>query len=686
MNPNEDLSDGGGKTVPYGADVQTVPLGGPNGAVSSGGRLHRDKLLLGTRLGEFEITALVGEGGFSIVYLAWDHSLARRVALKEYFPASLAMRMDDSWVDARSTRYRETFEVGLRSFVNEGKLLAQFDHPALVKVYRFWEANGTAYMVMPFYKGTTLSETVRAMKQPPDEAWLLALLGPLTEALLVIHAVQCVHRDIAPDNVLLLPSSKPLLLDFGAARHVITDRTQALTVMIKPGYAPIEQYADDNAIKQGPWTDVYALAAVVYWAITGKTPPAAVGRMLNDAFVPLALCAAGRYGDGFLQAVDRALALLPEHRTQSIEQFRRELGLDCKGSEELQRTVVRVDPEQPALSATSAGADTQAPSPVASEPEPEPERKPNAATTVAPARTAGPSGRGQATFAATAVLVMALGAAVWWWSRPLPRDAVALSSLPVSAAPLTRIEQPTRLAPALTTASAFDLLLADRDVSFELTASAVTGGSAAMQRIRFQAAKDGHVYLIAQSATSQGLRLLYPAPNIAAREPRGDGHVDVPTASIGPDERVVMILSRSRRELDAVGWTARQGILSRNVDSTRVTTTSADAVLGSVICAGPSARCDSSFGMVEVVLVTEMTAALSKGPSRIDPFSVRAPAPTNNSRAASIQSFSDVSTERKPVSKRDPAQAVDCARILQRMSLGEAGAELIERMKTLSCN
>jgi hypothetical protein len=286
----------------------------------------------GTRLAEFEITQRIGEGGFSIVYLARDRSLERTVALKEYMPASLAARVGSTQVQPRSQRYRDTFDAGLKSFVNEAKLLAQFDHPSLVKVYRFWEANGTAYMVMPFYQGVTVKEAVRAMPAPPDEAWLSALLAPLTEALLVIHAERCYHRDIAPDNVILLAgSAKPLLLDFGAARRVIGDITQGLTVILKAGYAPVEQYAEVPGMKQGPWTDVYALAAVVYWAITGSTPPASVARMMNDTFVPLTQCAHGRYSARFLQAIDRALAVRPEQRTQTIGDFRQALGLTAEG-------------------------------------------------------------------------------------------------------------------------------------------------------------------------------------------------------------------------------------------------------------------------------------------------------------------------------------------------------------------
>ena len=241
-------------------------------------------------------------------------------------PTSLAYRAGPTDIKPRSERHRETFDAGMKSFINEAKLLAQFDHPSLLKVYRFWEANGTAYMVMPFLEGATVRDTVRAMPSPPGETWILGLLAPLFDALAMLHASQIYHRDIAPDNVLLMADTgRPLLLDFGAARRVIGDMTQALTAILKPGYAPVEQYADMPGLKQGPWTDVYALAAVVHWIIMGKTPPPSVGRLFDDPYVPLAQSAAGRYSDAFLRAIDHALAVMPEKRTTSIEAMRVEL-------------------------------------------------------------------------------------------------------------------------------------------------------------------------------------------------------------------------------------------------------------------------------------------------------------------------------------------------------------------------
>ena len=131
-----------GSTIPLDEDIGALPIG--------------------LRLGEFELTQRLGEGGFSVVYIAWDHSLERKVALKEYMPGSLATRFGDTQIRPRSERHRETFEAGLKSFINEAKLLARFDHPALVKVYRFWEANGTAYLIMPLYDGVTLKAAMKA--------------------------------------------------------------------------------------------------------------------------------------------------------------------------------------------------------------------------------------------------------------------------------------------------------------------------------------------------------------------------------------------------------------------------------------------------------------------------------------------------------------------------------------------
>ena len=276
----------------------------------------------GTRIRDYKITGLIGEGGFGIVYLAFDVSLQRRVAIKEYLPASMASRANASMaVVVKSTRHQETFALGLKSFLNEARLLARFDHPSLVKVYRFWEENNTAYMVMPYYEGPTLKRVLAELGHAPDEAALRTWLRPLLDALAVMHSAHCFHRDIAPDNI-LLTASGPLLLDFGAARRVIGDMTHALTVVLKPGFAPIEQYGESSAMTQGAWTDLYALASVVYAAVTGHAPVSSVERLMDDRLQPLSELAAGRYSEPFLAAIDAALALRPKDRPQTVAAFR----------------------------------------------------------------------------------------------------------------------------------------------------------------------------------------------------------------------------------------------------------------------------------------------------------------------------------------------------------------------------
>ena len=304
-------------------------------------------LSIGTRLGEFEIRGLVGVGGFGIVYRAFDHDLEREVALKEYMPGLLASRTVEGQVQARGRTHAETFEAGRRSFMLEAKMLARFDHPALVKVFRFWEGNGTAYMVMPLYTGQTLAQVLKQMPAPPSESWLMGVLVPLLGALEALHSQQIFHRDVSPDNILLLRNGRPVLLDFGAARQVISDRTQTLTAILKPNYAPIEQYAEVPSLRQGPWTDLYALGAVVYASLTGKPPPPAAARAVQDELVPLAEVAARlgstqgqRYSARFLDAWQQTLAVRPNDRPQSVRELLERLGLMPSALVDDDRTVL----------------------------------------------------------------------------------------------------------------------------------------------------------------------------------------------------------------------------------------------------------------------------------------------------------------------------------------------------------
>ena len=279
-------------------------------------------LPVGTRLSEFELTGIVGEGGFGSVYLAFDHSLQRTVAIKEYMPSALAGRNTDKSVKVRSERHQETFQTGLRSFINEARLLAQFDHPALIKVHRFWEENNTAYMAMRYYEGMTLKKVLTSHPELVTEAWLRTMLTPILEALETLYKINILHRDISPDNIMIQNTGGAVLLDFGAARQIIGDMTQALTVILKPGYAPVEQYADDPTMKQGPWTDIYALSAVLYAAIARKSPPTSVARMIKDPIELLSTEKYPNFSETFLSAVNTGLAVNPDARPQSIAEFR----------------------------------------------------------------------------------------------------------------------------------------------------------------------------------------------------------------------------------------------------------------------------------------------------------------------------------------------------------------------------
>jgi serine/threonine protein kinase len=382
------------RAAPPGA---STPIPSEPGTVSA---TDNSLLPIGTRVAEFEISRLIGQGGFGVVYEAWDHTLERVVAIKEYMPSSLANRQADGSVVPLSERHKETFDLGMRSFINEARLLAQFDHPALLKVYRFWQERGTTYMVMPCYKGDTLKEALLAKKDQVNEEWLMGVIDGVTQALAVMHRASCYHRDIAPDNILLLENSGlPVVLDFGAARRVITDKTQAITVILKPGYAPIEQYAETPDMSQGAWTDVYALSAVMHVAITGRSPPPSVARMLNDRYVPLAGNAAlhARFSDRLLAAVDAGLAVRPEARPQSMAQFRMALGLPTVDEATTSQTTKAMSARSPIHSAPSASA-----------------AKPSNQPLSAAQQTKKPP---LALIAAGAAGLVIAAAGAWWWSN-----------------------------------------------------------------------------------------------------------------------------------------------------------------------------------------------------------------------------------------------------------------------------
>lgn len=296
---------------------------------------HADALAPGTRLAEFELLGLLGVGGFGMVYQAFDHSLQRPVALKEYIPSALAGRGQDGAVIVRDPADQPAFAAGLQSFVAEARLLAQFDHPSLVKVFRYWEGNQTAYMVMPLYRGMTLQAARSQMRSPPTEAWLRKVLWAVLGALKTLHHGSAVHRDVSPDNIFLQDSGPPVLLDLGAARHAIGGKTQDLTDALKLSYAPLEQHAKDPDLRQGPWTDLYALAAVVHGLLCNKPPLPATLRAVRDRLPPFARVARTvqeqfglAYSPAFVQAMSQALAIAPKDRPQNVAALVQAMGLE----------------------------------------------------------------------------------------------------------------------------------------------------------------------------------------------------------------------------------------------------------------------------------------------------------------------------------------------------------------------
>jgi serine/threonine protein kinase/peptidoglycan hydrolase-like protein with peptidoglycan-binding domain len=273
------------------------------------------------RVGRYRIIAVLGQGSFGITYRAIDGELGREVAIKEYLPAALAVRQDGTTVAPRSGSAAADFAWGRDRFIAEGRTLAAFHRvPGVVQVHDFLEANGTAYLVMELVRGRTLHEQVER-EGPLGAASLDRILWTLLEGLEQVHAAGFLHRDIKPANVLIDGQGRPVLIDFGASRAAVAGRSQAMTAIFTPGYAAAEQF---TAATQGPWTDIYGLAATVHHAITGRAPPNAIDRMIDDTYVPLAERGLA-FPRTLLAGIDSGLAMRAADRPQSIAAWRRTL-------------------------------------------------------------------------------------------------------------------------------------------------------------------------------------------------------------------------------------------------------------------------------------------------------------------------------------------------------------------------
>ena len=281
---------------------------------------HFHALATGQRIEDYEIRYVLGEGGFGLTYLAHDMKLDKPVAIKEYLPADLAVRKGDNSVIPKSSGSESDFTWGLQRFLDEARMLARFDHKNIVRVHRFFQAHGTAYIVMEYVDGETLSSLLQR-EQTLSYQPLLSILNPLLSGLEIVHKGDVLHRDIKPGNIIIRDSGAPVLIDFGAARQAVGARSRSVTAIVTPGYAPIEQYSTRG--RQGPWTDIYALGAICYRAMTGETPIDATERVRRDPLVPLSKQPIPEgYPGSFLGAVDRALSVDEEERPQSIGEWR----------------------------------------------------------------------------------------------------------------------------------------------------------------------------------------------------------------------------------------------------------------------------------------------------------------------------------------------------------------------------
>ena len=267
---------------------------------------------------QYRVGRVLGRpGGFGITYLGWDVNLQQRVAIKEYLPREIAQRLPHSLeVSIHTSDDRRNFEFGKEQFLREARIVARLDHPNIVRVRNFFNANATAYLVMDYYEGMSLGDYLSAVRNQLEPALAVSLAKPILEGLQYVHGHGVVHRDLKPHNIYLAAIGRPIVLDFGAARQAAGDRVQSLSIVLTEGYAPLEQY--QRRAVQGPWTDVYGVAAMLYRMITGAAPPIALDRMTHDPMEDIGWAA---FPPVLATAMRKALAVQPADRYQSAQAF-----------------------------------------------------------------------------------------------------------------------------------------------------------------------------------------------------------------------------------------------------------------------------------------------------------------------------------------------------------------------------
>jgi serine/threonine protein kinase len=285
---------------------------------------YRNALPLGGTIGSYRIERILGQGGFGITYLAYDEKLDRQSAIKEYFPTEFSRREADGNVYPQSEEKESVFAWGMGRFLNEGKTLAKFKHPNIVRVIDYLEDNHTAYIIMEYEHGNDL-QTILKEKKTLSAGGVLEIFRPLLDGLALVHQAGFIHQDIKPANIFIRMDGSPVLIDFGSARQGLASKTRTLTTLVSPGYAPFELYNAEGPGQQGPWTDIYALGASMYKSLFGRAPPDAVSRAEErvaghpDPYMSALTVGGDEYPTTLLQAIDRALALLPDERPQTIK-------------------------------------------------------------------------------------------------------------------------------------------------------------------------------------------------------------------------------------------------------------------------------------------------------------------------------------------------------------------------------
>jgi serine/threonine protein kinase len=291
---------------------------------------NRNALPTGYRLNDYQIQKVLGDGGFGITYLANETQLNAPVAIKEYLPNEIAVREGNSTVQPKSQKDTENFAWGLERFLEEARILAQFKHPNIVRVLRFFQANNTAYIVMEYEQGQSLANLIKDGETATEEE-INRILPPLLDGLAVVHNAGYLHQDIKLDNIYLRTAdNSPVLIGFGAARYEAGSRSRSVTTLVTPGYTAFEQY-ETKSNRLGAWTDIYALGAVLYRLISGKIPtesPERIGALMRyqpDPLTPAVEIGQGRYSQPLLEAIDWAVQINENDRPQTVQTWRDKL-------------------------------------------------------------------------------------------------------------------------------------------------------------------------------------------------------------------------------------------------------------------------------------------------------------------------------------------------------------------------